>query len=254
MSTARISVLGLMRYDNTLFDEMVLPSPPFNKGITSTEAPDKELLIAHILRRTANLEVFYPEMYGFKKMVGVWSRANLYKFTKLWETMLYEYNPIWNKQADYEEIEHYERDLKDTFAETTSGTRTNSGKEDINVNTSGTVNTNGSATTTEKISSYNTNELQNREQTSNTYNEGKTYSEGRTTGETHSDNDTLNSTTDNTNDATGTYDRTITRKEQGNIGVTTTQEMIQQERDISLFNWYDIVCDSFVAEFCINVY
>lgn len=242
MSTARLSILGLMRYDNTLFDEMVLPSPPWNSNITSTEAPDKDVLIAHIIRRTANLEVFYPEIAGLKKMIAVWSKVNAYKFRKLWETMLYEYNPIWNKISDYEEHERYDRNLKDTFSETQNGTRANSGREDI------TASTNGTATNTDRISSYNTNALQDREQSSTSYNEGKT------TGETHSDNDTINNKVDNTNDATGYYERDITRKEFGNIGVTTTQQMLESERDIAAFNWYDIVCDSFIAEFCISVY
>lgn len=242
MSTARLSILGLMRYDNALFDEMVLPTPPWNSNITSDEAPDKEVLIAHIIRRTANLEIFYPEINGLKKMIAVWSKVNAYKFRKLWESMLYEYNPIWNKTADYEENERYDRNLKDEFSETQNGTRTNSGKEDI------TASTNGSATNTDRISSYNVNTLQDREQSSTSYNEGKT------TGETHSDNDTIKNQVDNSNDATGYYERKITRKEFGNIGVTTTQQMIESERDIAAFNWYDIVADSFIAEFCIAVY
>lgn len=40
----------------------------------------------------------------------------------------------------------------------------------------------------------------------------------------------------------------------GNIGVTTTQQMIQQERDISLFDFYQFIADDFKREFCIMIY
>ena len=40
----------------------------------------------------------------------------------------------------------------------------------------------------------------------------------------------------------------------GNIGVTTTQEMIKQERKIDLFNVYDIIIEDFKMRFCILIY
>ena len=40
----------------------------------------------------------------------------------------------------------------------------------------------------------------------------------------------------------------------GNIGVTTTQEMIEQQRRIDLFNLYDIIIEDFKMRFCILVY
>jgi len=40
----------------------------------------------------------------------------------------------------------------------------------------------------------------------------------------------------------------------GNIGVTTTQDMIRQQRDIEKFNVYDIIIEDFKMRFCILVY
>lgn len=40
----------------------------------------------------------------------------------------------------------------------------------------------------------------------------------------------------------------------GNIGVTTTQQMIQQELELRLMNLYDMIADQFLTEFCILVY
>ena len=40
----------------------------------------------------------------------------------------------------------------------------------------------------------------------------------------------------------------------GNIGVTTTQQMIEEERRVSEFNIYDYIIDSFKRRFCLLVY
>lgn len=40
----------------------------------------------------------------------------------------------------------------------------------------------------------------------------------------------------------------------GNIGVTTTQKLILEEREIGLFNLYDIIIEDFKMRFCILVY
>lgn len=40
----------------------------------------------------------------------------------------------------------------------------------------------------------------------------------------------------------------------GNIGVTTTQKLIKEQRSIELFNLYDIIIEDFKMRFCILVY
>ena len=40
----------------------------------------------------------------------------------------------------------------------------------------------------------------------------------------------------------------------GNIGVTTTQKLIQEQRDVDLFNLYDIIIEDFKMRFCILIY
>ena len=66
-----------------------------------------------------------------------------------------------------------------------------------------------------------------------------------------SDNDT-------TNNGSGTNKRdakhTMSGRAHGNIGVTTSQQMIQSEREVAIFNIYDIIAESFVENFCLMVY
>lgn len=45
-----------------------------------------------------------------------------------------------------------------------------------------------------------------------------------------------------------------TGRTHGNIGVTTSQQMLQSELDIARFNIYDEAADLFLSEFCIYVY
>ena len=51
---------------------------------------------------------------------------------------------------------------------------------------------------------------------------------------------------------TGTITRE--REEHGNIGITTTQQMIKEQREVVEFNVYDYILRSFKERFCILVY
>lgn len=46
----------------------------------------------------------------------------------------------------------------------------------------------------------------------------------------------------------------VTDYTHGNIGIRSAQELIQQQRDIAMFKWYDVVSDDFIHKFCIELY
>lgn len=50
------------------------------------------------------------------------------------------------------------------------------------------------------------------------------------------------------------WGETRSRTEQGNIGLTSTQELIRQEREVSDFSIYKIITRDFKEEFCLLVY
>ena len=56
-----------------------------------------------------------------------------------------------------------------------------------------------------------------------------------------------------TNETTGGSE-TVTEEVSGNIGVLSTQSMIEQQRSIALFKWYDIVAQDFIDRFCVQLY
>lgn len=78
--------------------------------------------------------------------------------------------------------------------------------------------------------------------------------------ETVTDSGTRTQTTSSTDSRTqsgtdtGTVETEYTDLEQGNIGVTTTQQMIQAERDLVRFNIYDLIIDDFKQRFCVLIY
>ena len=55
-------------------------------------------------------------------------------------------------------------------------------------------------------------------------------------------------------DANGHTDESYKRIEQGNIGITSTQQLIKEQREIVSINLTDIITESFKEAFCLLVY
>ena len=99
---------------------------------------------------------------------------------------------------------------------------------------------------------------------SKTTNFGKTESESDTTAYGKTENVTEQKTYGQTIQKAGNIthgERVATTSEgthelhaHGNIGVTTTQKLIREQRDIELFNLYDIIIEDFKMRFCILIY
>lgn len=58
--------------------------------------------------------------------------------------------------------------------------------------------------------------------------------------------------TDGTSTDTGTVSKA--RTEQGNIGITSTQQLINEEREVAQFNIYEVIVRDFMDKFLIMVY
>ena len=71
--------------------------------------------------------------------------------------------------------------------------------------------------------------------------------------------DSYNSNTSNGNDNSNTKTNSINNSKHvgrvhGNIGVTTTQQMLESELSLSAWNVYEHITDLFIEEFCIAIY
>ena len=275
---AMLSLMGMYEYDNTILDFFHYPD--------KWETVDKDVFVNKLLLDTAELEVLYPDANIFKTAIKYWSAAEVQNWNKLYDTTVLDYNPIWNKNGTVTETEKHIKN--NNYTDVTDGTIADhsSTNGSQNTETSGNENTNGSQNT-EASGNENTNTTNNTNEKNYVFgfNSESAAQSGQTvtddTGSTNTDrsentksNSSANTnrsentqsnssastdatTTNNTNfkhDEKENIDREYTRTEQGNIGITTTQQMINEEREVDKFNLMDYIIDRFKQRFCLLVY
>ena len=300
-----LSVLGLYRWDNTLFDLMALPN-----------GMEKETLIDFILAECSDMEVLYPNPEVLKNLIGIWSHTEQFTWNKLYNSLLFEYNPIDN--YDRSETRILESSAEgtstdsgsdtitssdsgsDTTTSTDSGTdtatSTDSGSDTATSTDSGSDSTLAGSTDTKQVKSFNTADgvwtdkekdiVSNTGSTTygktntNTAQYGKVNTEvtqhgkvntevtqhgkvntevaqyGKVNTEVTQHGKVNTEVTQYGKENQNTYDKndTETIHARGNIGTVTTQKMISEEREIALFNIYQVILDSFKQRFCLLVY
>ena len=232
---ATLSMIGLYNWDPSIFDTMELPA-----GL------DRDTVISAILLDSMDLEVLYPDPEYMKYALANYSKRRIDVWNKLYATTKLEYNPIWNKDGMITETEEVSR-TGDTSG-TSNTTTATSGKSNTTTATSGSSSEN-SETDTYVFG----------------FNESTGAQSGRTTESgagTSSGNSTENGTSSGNSTENGTSSenrrddekRTYTRSEQGNIGITTTQQMIKEEREVDDFSIIDYIVKDILHKMCILVY
>lgn len=239
MMTAFLDLVGMYNYDPTVLDGLVYPA-----GL------DPETLKDNILMESAEQELIYSNIDFMKQAIASWSYKQLHVWQELYDTTQYEYNPIWNKDGTFSET--VTRDLKATedFTDTHNlqdkNTRNYEDKETRDLKGSNDV------TLTDSVYGFNSS-------SEAPANKSVTDQDTTDTG-----TDTINHTGTDTIDHTGTFKKdrdttdtgtiTTTRTEQGNIGVTSTQSMIKEQREVVTLNLYDVITKDFIERFCLKVY
>lgn len=166
----------------------------------------------------------------------------------LWATVVAEYNPIHN----YDMVE--ERDLSTTAdnVETTDGTKTKTGTDTL---AHGLVQTTTHGRTTDEMEyRYGINTDASDPKPS----DKSTMEEGGTTATTDSGSDVRTYNLSDDDDTTVTQDNEGTEHEElhrsGNIGVTTTQQMLESERRLWTWNYFDQIFKDLDKELALMVY
>ena len=205
------SLIGILNDTPEIFDYLVFPD-----GIS------KDDFMSHLVTLYGDLNICDIDPQIFSAKITIWGKVHYWTFDKLYKTLNFIYNPIWNKDGTVTEtLEHEESENAESSSQITS---------------SGT----GSATS-ESINSaiaYDANAFTQREKLNDT--------------NTRSDSST--NTSSGSNDVQKNIASTMTREEKGNIGVTTTQAMIKEEREVSMFNLYTIIADSFAKNLLIMIF
>ena len=188
------------------------------------EGLDKDIVISNLLAESAELEVLYPNYEVMRTLIGAWSHKEMPIWEHMYQTTQYDYDPIQNyNRTEIETIEgEGDRTHSGTDTRTRKDTTDSLSKEAI--------------AGFDSVPSGSSDGLveQNRNKYDNKFDSSDSLKHGEKI------NDKTNSRREN--------------HASGNIGVTTTQKMIREEREIAEFNIYDRIITDFKARFCIEVY
>lgn len=261
MST--LSILGLYKHNPQIFDKFAVP-----------DEIDKDLVTNNLLLELAELELLYPNWDIMYDSIGFWSQKELPVWKKLAATINLEYNPIWNTDRTEEYVENVGTDIVRNVVEQHDGSTDTSvmgnDSETSSSNTDGSTSrdviseASGNTLETQRVAAFNEenfspsaqNNTDTHTDTSGLENE---KNDVKVTGNNEisrvSDTNQKNEQKINRDDTeSNTQERSHSLRAFGNIGVTTTQNMINQERQVALFNLADVIIDSFKNRFCILVW
>lgn len=213
---ATLSILGLYQYRPDIFDGFHVP-----------EQIDKDTLINEILLECAELELVYASLPFMQAMIDRWSMQMLPVWNRIVKAVNIEYNPLEN----YDRIEEWTDDDSSESESHDNSTSNSAGTNSMNDNT----------TSTSKVSAFNDTAFVNRAQdTTENVNNSTTNTDMRS-----------NATATAVNNSNSTH----SGRTHGNIGVTTSQQMLQSELDIAhKLDIYSIIAEDFKCKFCILVY
>ena len=230
MAQAKITLIGIENYlnpDHSVFELMTLP-----------EGIDKETLIGAIMLRCQEFALLYSDPDFLISAVNIWSRKNYRTFDKWVKALDISYDPLFN----YDRTEEYTDTHNGKFSN--SGTSGNTRTDDLTM-TNNLADTND-VTTTHSEKAYNDSNYVGTTQDVIDQDESHTG--------TVTNTGTVTDSAMASNDGSDEYTNIHKARLFGNIGVTTSQQMLQSELDIARWNLYEHIADLFCQEFCIMVY
>lgn len=200
--TSRLTLIGLAKYNDTLFNNLRLP-----------DGVDKTTFINTLLLDYGMLGTIYPDFEFMRD-------AAIPAWCDKWQESLRQ---TWNAlNADYNPIENYDR--QEHWTDSPDITRAENGNNESNITGNENSNVYGD------VSAYNTSDYQAQDRTrsdsSNASNGKNTYS------------------TSNRETGTTTHDGRI----HGNIGVTTSQQMIESELKLRKESFYGYAATLFMQD------
>lgn len=225
--TARMSLWGLYQYDSTILDGLNVPS-----------GMDGDNVKQNLLLETAGLSILYPDPDFLKAAITAWSAERQDIWDKMYATTVAQYNPIEN----YDRIEETEEQTSGiSVTENTHSMEAASSDESTNVSTR-----NGSNESVSSNTAYNSNDFADTAKAVSSGQDNASNT-GRSKGSTSENGTDKGNESRNDN-------RTIRSRIHGNIGVTTSQQMIMSEREVSEFCMVEYIINDFISRFCVMVY
>lgn len=197
-------------------------------GVTlPTDDLDVELLKSVIMERCGLLTPLYSEPETMKQVISIWFRSHQWNIAHVIDLIKTAYKPLEN----YDRHEDLERGKSDTRNRSENRTQEYSENGDITTNEE----------TERKVAAFNTSTYSPADQT---------VSDSRTKSETTGD--TSGSTTGT---EAGSENEHAVNYIHGNIGVTTTQAMFQEELALlGGFNAYQYIAEMFSRDLMLSIW
>ena len=221
------------------------------RGATIDERLDKDVLFNKILVVLGNCTPLFDTTITFKVFYNNFFKERARNISELLDTLEYDYNPIWNKDGkirrehkfDVARVNDYKDEHDNTNKEIHNLTKVET--RDLTLIDDG--------NSEHKVSADNASDYQ-PESYNGDYN--KREDDGTVTNTDTGDltttdvGHTTHSTIKNSDHDEG-YEETV---EQGNIGVTSTQSLILEQREVVQFNIYQWVVDELKKSLFLLVY
>ena len=243
MSKAKITLIGFYNYMKSVEDDLF-------KNLTVPEGIDKDILVDNILLKGGEFEVLYAEPYFYQNMIGVWSSKWQRTMQKWIDALSISYNPLENYDRMEDWLDNNSRISSNNSSETINKSENTNRTEGASANDYSVSSGNG--TTENERSAYDASTYSPHDKsTSDTSGENSSSSLTSAYGNTDTSGSQTNEIDANSVDSS---QNTRTGRAHGNIGVTTSQQMLEAELEISKFNLYDEIADLFLSELCIYLY
>lgn len=240
MYKAKPRLVDLYTEDSTIFTNLTIP-----EGLESATAN------AIIMQECGELQTVFEDAASLKAYLAPWSAAHADPWARMLAALSAEYNPIHNyDRTDTEVITDTETGNRETTnSGTNTATETGSGSETGSATTDVTK---GDTSTIKKMG-FNSAEFVDSDKTEV---EATESGESSTSREVSSTNSASGSKTEHGAEETSRdAERERTLTSQGNIGVTTAQQMVTAEIEMrAAFNMYDIIMRAFRTDICVGVF
>ena len=201
-------------------------------------------LIAPIVEKLLTDNKLTPD--NLTKLATMIYQKNIKNWTGLYKTITTEYNPIEN----YRMVETEQTDTTNQTNQTDTTQQTTELSGESSQTDTQTQTDTSNKTNTEQHEGFNSSDWDDVRKTTDTQTDESNATNTQTDTQTQTTTDnktTTNQTNMNQNDT-----RTLTRS--GNIGVTTTQQMLQSERELWQYNYFKNVFDDINQTITLCIY
>lgn len=243
MAHAKMTLIGMYNWDNTLFANLTTPA-----GI------DNSLLVNEILMRGGEFETLYADFDFMKFAIGHWSQKWQRTMEKWYEVLSMEYNPIENYDRKEDWTDSNNKHASVTSNRNEDATHVEGTKRSETAVASDSSNSSGHGDTTNTRSAFDSSSYSPHDK-AETNSTGTNISLGTTDAKGETNTSGIDSIHGSNEDSSTEIGNGIhSGRIHGNIGVKTTQSMVLEEIDVDKFNLYEEIANLFLTELTVYTY